>query len=67
MCKNGRIWRWVDYTVGHSTLKLNANGEPLLRTQKGLKLMDDWGYAISNDDESRLGDTGELDDNQEGG
>ena len=20
MCKNGRIWRWVDHTVGHSTL-----------------------------------------------
>ena len=22
MCKNGRIWRWVDHTVGHSTLKV---------------------------------------------
>ena len=22
MCKNGRIWRWVDHTVGHSTLKI---------------------------------------------
>ena len=21
MCKNGRIWRWVDHTVGHSTLR----------------------------------------------
>ena len=20
MCKNGHIWRWVDHTVGHSTL-----------------------------------------------
>ena len=20
MCKNGRIWRWVDHKVGHSTL-----------------------------------------------
>ena len=20
MCKNGRIWRWVDHTVWHSTL-----------------------------------------------
>ena len=26
MCKNGRIWRWVDHTVGHSTLsELFAN------------------------------------------
>ena len=23
MCKNGRIWRWVDHTVGHSTLIIN--------------------------------------------
>ena len=23
MCKNWRIWRWVDHTVGHSTLKMN--------------------------------------------
>ena len=22
MCKNGRIWRWVDHTVGHSTLSV---------------------------------------------
>ena len=22
MCKNGRIWRWVDHTVGHSTLNI---------------------------------------------
>ena len=22
MCKNGRIWRWVDHKVGHSTLSL---------------------------------------------
>ena len=28
--------------------------------------MDDWGYSISNDDESRLGETDELDDNKEG-
>ena len=25
MCKNGRIWRWVDHTVGHSTLTLLIN------------------------------------------
>ena len=47
-------------------LKLNANGEPYYEPQKGLNLMDDWGYSISNDDESRLGETDELDDNKEG-
>ena len=25
MCKNGRIWRWVDHTVGHSTLNGNIS------------------------------------------
>ena len=34
MCKNGRIWRWVDHTVGHSTLNRSPSNKTNLISLK---------------------------------
>ena len=36
MCKNGRIWRWVDHTVGHSTLSRFDSSRAALNSETSL-------------------------------